>query len=169
MAISRFIDDTRDSRHQLLSEEGKIYSVATGSQSIDASGYLALEVTNPADSNKMIEVIRIEGGTLTTTTIDILRNAPLAVSGFSLSPLNRNWNCTDSSAMTVKYITQATDPTSGGDLLTSVIQTSGKISMTYDGEFVLPGTTSDNHFSLRIKNNTSEANTLSVSITWLEP
>jgi hypothetical protein len=168
VAIQRFLDNIRDTRHQLLSEEGKIYSVATRSQSVNASGYLVLEITNPADSNTMIEVIRIEGGTLTPTTIDILRNAPLAVSGVSVNPLNRNWNYADGSAMTVKYVTQDTDPTSGGDLLTSVIQTSGAISMIYDGEYLIPGMLSDSQFSLRIKNNTSLSATISVGITWLE-
>lgn len=145
-----------------------MYSVATGAQSVNASGYLVLEITNPADSNTMIEVIRIEGGTLTPTTIDILRNGPIAVSGVSLNPLNRNWNYADNSAMTAKYVTQDTDPTSGGDLLTSVIQTSGAISMLYDGEYLLPGMTSDSQFSLRIKNNTSDTSTLAISITWME-
>jgi hypothetical protein len=169
VAIRRFLDDTRDSEHQILSEEGKIFSVATGAQSVNASGYLVLEITNPADSNAMIEVIRIEGGTRAPTTIDILRNAPLAVSGGSLTPLNRNWNYADNSAITAKYVIQDTDPTSGGDLLTSVIQTSGAISMIYDGEYLIPGLASDCQFSLRIKNNSSETNTLAISITWLEP
>ena len=169
MAIRRFLDDSRDSRHQLLNEEGKIHSVTTGVQSVTASGYMVLEITNPANSNAMIEVIRIEGGTLTPTTIDILHNTPLTVSGVSLNPLNRNWNYADSSAMTVKYVIQDTDPTSGGDILTSVIQTSGAISMLYDGEYLMPSMTADSQFSLRIKNNSSETNTLAISVTWMEP
>lgn len=164
----RFLDNTRDSRNQILGMEGKLYSVSTGSQSVAASGYLALEITNPANSNRMIDIIRVEGGTSTDTTIDILRNADLTVSGSSLTPLNRNWEYSDSSSITVMYITQASDPVSGGDLLTSVVDAGGSLSIRYDGEFILPSETIDGTFSIRARNETGQVNTISIGVTWIE-
>lgn len=168
MTVRSFLDVTRDSSNQILGMEGKLYSVATGSQSVVASGYLVLEITNPAASNKMIDIIRFEGGTSTNATIDILRNADLSVSGSSLSPLNRNWDYSDSSSITARYVTQAADPVSGGYLLTSVIGTGGSLSIGYDGEFILPSEATDETFSIRARNDTSQINTLSICVTWVE-
>jgi len=165
MTIRRFIDD---SVHQ-LEYEGKIYSISTGVQSVEASGYLALEITNPANSNSTIEVSRITGGSNASGTIDILRNGSLVVSGISLNPRNRNWDFADDSAMSVQYVTQDTDPISGGDLLGSTISPGGTISVLYDDAFIIPNATTDRSLLLRIKNNTSLASTVSLTITWLEP
>jgi len=166
--VEYFLDVTRDSRNQILVMEGKIYSVATGSQSVAASGYLALEITNPSNSNNMIDVIRVEGGSSSNATIDILRNANLNVSGSLLTPRNRNWDHSDSSLITAKYIAQAADPVSGGDLLTSIIETGGSLSIRYDGEFMIHGEATDETFSIRVRNDTGQINTLSISLTWIE-
>jgi len=162
------VDDSKLNRHEILNENGKLYSVTTGPQSVAASGYLVLEINNLADSNKWMEVVRIEGGVNASTNIDILRNAPISVSGIALTPRNRNWSYADSSALSAQYVTQATDPTSGGELLTSVIQTGGSINIKYDGEFLILGGITDRQFSVRLANNTSQPNTLAISITWLE-
>ncbi len=165
MTIRRFFDDSV----RQLDYEGKIYSISTGTQSIDASGYLALEITNPANSNNTIEISRVTGGSTTSTTADVLRDASIAASGVSLTPRNRNWNFADDSAMSAQYVTQATDPTSGGDLLASTISPGGIISVLYDDAFIIPDATSDRSFILRIKNNTSLPSTVSLTITWIEP
>lgn len=162
------MDDTQFNRYEILNENGKLYSVSTGPQSVAASGYLVLEINNLADSNTWIEIVRIEGGASASTNIDILRNATITVSGVALTPRNRNWDFADSSALSAQYVTQATDPTSGGELLTSVIQTAGSINIKYDGEFLILGGITDRQFSVRLANSTSQPTTLAIGITWLE-
>ncbi len=168
MATKYFLDNTRDSQAQILNQEGKIYSVTTGLQTVNASGYMALKLTNPANSNNMIDIIRVEGGSTGTMTLDVLRNAALSVSGLTLSPCNRNWDYSDNSSMIVEYISQASDPVSGGDILTSFTILGGSLDIKYDGEFIIPDDSTDKRFIIRINNDTSETNKISIGVTWIE-
>lgn len=163
-----FLDSTRDSVHQILNEGGKIYSVVTGSQSLAANEYLALELANPADSDKMIGIIRIEGGSTGNVSIDVLRNASINVSGISVSPRNRNWSFADASSITAEYVTQASDPTSGGELLTTLVHSGGTLSVSYDGEYIIPGESTNKQFTIRAQNVSSQSNVVSIVVTWIE-
>lgn len=80
-----------------------------------------------------------------------MRNASFAAAGTSLTPRNTNFGFPDSSVVTAKYISQSTDPTTGGQLLQSFIQPSGGgvIIFDYDGRIKMtPGTT----FVVRLAN-----------------
>ncbi len=168
MAPKSFLDSNRDSQNQILNQEGKVFSVTTGFQSIEASGYLGFNFINPADSNNIIDIIRVEGGSTGSITLEVLRNAALSVSGLSLSPRNRNWDYSDNSSMVVEYISQLSDPVSGGDLLASYPKMGGEFSIRYDGEFVIPSDSSDKRLLIRINNTANDTNRISIGITWIE-
>lgn len=157
-----------------VSQGGQVYSISTGSQSVAVSGFLTVQVTNPANSNKTIYIERISGGSTTNTTIDILKNATITTgvppTPTTLTINNRNWNSGNNSSMTGKYVTATagTDPTVGGTLLSSIIQVGGPITLLYNGEFIIPSSTIDREFYIRLVNNGNQVNILSINITWWE-
>lgn len=151
----------------IKSEQGKYYMVSASALSIVLNGFLALQITNPADSGKTMYIDRVSGGLTATATVDILRNATFAAVGTTATPYNANWGAGDNSAMKAKYISQATDPTSGGTLLLSDSQASGPFEIGLGGRLIVPGTTSDRQLYVRVTNG-SVANTMSINIAWWE-
>ncbi len=148
-------------------QSGVMYFLTTGSISVVASGFLVVQMTNPVASGNMINIARISGGATVNTRIDLLRNASFAAAGTSLTPRNTNFGYPDSSVVTAKYISQSTDPTTGGQLLHSFIQPSagGVVTFNYDGRIKMtPGTT----FVIRLANLATSANPMTSNIGWWE-
>jgi hypothetical protein len=146
---------------------GKLYTVVTGPQPLDISGFLMVQVNNPANSNKVMRIQRVSGGSVNNTKIDILKNATFPDAGTPLIPRNRNWGFADQSVMIAKFLV-GEDKTVGGTLMSSRIQTGGPIEINYDGEFYVPYITSASQFYVRIQNNSTSPMRLSVNITWSE-
>ncbi|WP_110113173.1 hypothetical protein [Bacillus sp. CGMCC 1.16541] len=153
---------------QMAAMEGNFYSVTTGRESVAANGFLSIQLTMPANSNRTIYVQTVFGGATTNTTVDLLFNATFAAAGTAITPVNTNSGSTNTSAIVGKYISQATDPTTGGTLFSSIIQTGGTVTEIYDGAVVVPSTTSDRTLYTRLTNNTNQVNILAITITYWE-
>lgn len=147
---------------------GQVYTACTGSISVSANGFLVLQLTNPAHSGKILYINRISGGATTNTTFDMLKNATFSATGTPITPQNTNWNFSNSSAATIKYLSQGTDPTTGGTNLISIIQTGGPLILDYGGLYIIPYGPTDRELYLRLTNNTNQVNILSINITWWE-
>jgi len=147
---------------------GQVYDITTGSIDVVANGFLLVQLTNPANSGKTIYIARIAGGSLVNTTLDIFKNATFSGSGTPITPHNNNWSYSDASACTAKYINSATDITSGGTLMITFIQTGGQMLIAFDGRLVIPSSTSDREYYIRLKNNTNQTNTCSFSLAYWE-
>lgn len=152
----------------IKSQQGNYYGITTGAQSVVANGFLVVQLTNPANSGKTINISSIRGGATVNTTLDVFKNATFAAAGTPLTPRNRNWAFADASAVTGKWLTQGTDPTTGGTLLASMIQTGGSVDVSYEGRIIIPSATTDRQFYIRLTNNVNQANTLAVTIAWWE-
>lgn len=147
---------------------GHVYDITTGSIDVAANGFLLVQLTNPANSGKTIYIVRIAGGSTVNTNLDIFKNATFSPSGTSITPHNNNWSYSDASSCTAKYSNSATDITSGGTLMITFIQTGGQMLIAFDGRLVIPSSTSDRQFYIRLKNNTNQTNTCSFSLAYWE-
>jgi hypothetical protein len=147
----------------------QLYTI-TAVTTVAANGFLVMQLTNPANSNKAIRIDRVSGGASVNTTFDTFKNATFSVTPTILTVLNRNWGSGNTSVMTAKYAIAASgaDPTTGGTLMSSVIQTGGPVSREYDGEFYVPYGSTDRQFYVRLTNNTAASNLVALNITWEE-
>jgi len=150
-----------------VSELGSLYSVTTGAVSVAASAFLVLQLTNPANSGKTFYINTVSGGSSVTTTMALYQNATFAAAGTPLTPLNLNWNFSNSSIATAKDLTQATDPTTGGTLISTLVQPAGVVNNLYYGSLIIPSGTSSREFYVRLTNAAS-VNNLSINVTWWE-
>lgn len=142
---------------------GSLYYVSTGAIALTLAGFVVLQLTNPASSTKNLFIARFMTGTSASATFDLLRNATFAAAGTTLTPRNANFASPDASVATAKFINQATDPTTGGQLLASLVQTDAALA-DYNGALVVtPGST----IALRASNITLTL-TLSLNATWWE-
>jgi len=148
-------------------KNGQVYDITTGDISVVGSGYLATQLTVPANQNKTIYILRLIGGSTVNTTFEIYRNATFS-GGTSITPANNNWNFSGGSTCTAKYISQATDPITGGTLLISLVQIGGGLLLPFDGRIVIPSSTTDRQFYLVLKNKSTSSNLCSISLAYWE-
>lgn len=145
--------------------DGILYIASTTSQLVLTGDFLLFQITNPAGSGKNINIARLTGGATTSTTMDIIRDGTFAAAGTAMTPRNRNTLFPDASVMTTKYITAAVDPTVGGVLWSSTIQSGGPLGIEYFGRYIVsPGHT----FYIRLTNTSLITNSLSANVTWWE-
>ncbi len=149
-------------------DQGQVYDITTGGINVAANGFLLFQLTNTSNSGKTINIIRLAGGSTVNTTLDIMRNAAFASSGIGITPHNNNWDYSDTSVCSAKYLTSGSDVTSGGSLLISYIQTGGQTLFPFDGRLVIPSSTSDRQFYIRLTNNTNQVNRCSLSLAYWE-
>lgn len=152
---------------KIKSDQGQYYIAVVSAVTIVISGFLTLQITNPANSRKTMYIDSVFGGFTGSATVGVLRNATFAAAGTTVTPRNANWSFGDSSSMTAKYLSQLTDPTSGGTLLSANSIASGPFSINYGGRLIVPGTSSDRQLYLRVTN-AAVANTVSVNVAWWE-
>lgn len=149
-----------------VSELGRLYSVCTGLISVASGSFLCVQLTNPANVGVTLYIATVTGGSAVTSNLEIFRNATLT-SPTPLTPRNRNWSFTDSSSATAGY-TNGADTTTGGILLAAFVQTGGMLVREYNGQFIIPGTSTNRTFYLRLTNTANQSNTMSATITWWE-
>jgi len=148
--------------------DGKFFAVSTGSQTVAANGFLVVQGTVPINVGKTIYITRISGGATVNTTIDFFLNANFATTGTSVTPANTNAGSVNTSVVTAKFLSQATDPTTGGVQISSIIQIGGPVVIDINGRYIIPSSTSVRTFYLRLANNANETNLLSININWWE-
>ncbi|MED5018146.1 hypothetical protein P9847_12610 [Paenibacillus chibensis] len=111
------------------------YTITTGSQSVSgANGFLALVLTNPANSRKIIRFELIRATSSVSSVISMYRNATLSVSGTSATPRNTNWGFADASVVTGTWVAQTGNPVTGGVLLQTIQQLGGPTEIHFDGK-----------------------------------
>lgn len=148
--------------------QGQFFTITTGSQSVTTmNNVLVVQMTIPANSNKTVYIQRVSGGATANTVIDILYNATFAAAGTSQTPVNTNQGSSKTSVVSAKFTT-GTDPTTGGTLVNSIIQTGGPVVIDYDGRLIIPSTTTDRTFYVRLINTSGGTNSLSVNISYWE-
>ncbi|MDD3268838.1 MAG: hypothetical protein PHX14_05905 [Syntrophomonadaceae bacterium] len=147
---------------------GQIYDITTGSIDVAANGFLLVQLNIPAETNKTVYIIRLAGGATVNTRLDILRNAAFSGSGTAITPHNNNWSYLDSSTCTAKYSNSASDTTSGGELMITLIQNGGQMLVAFDGRLVIPSSSTERQFYIRIKNDTNQVNSCSLSLAYWE-
>lgn len=149
---------------EMESIRGALFVATTGSISVVANGFLALRLSNPT-SSYYANIQRFSGGSTVNTTIDIYKNATLTATGTSFTPRNFNTLYTDNSSMNVEYLSQGTNPVSGGTLLSTFVQTGGILFCTLDAALkIAPGT----NVVLRLTNNTNQTNLCSINVLFCQ-
>lgn len=146
---------------------GQVYDITTGDINVDANGYLAVQLTVPANINKTVYILRLIGGSTVNTTLDIYRNATFS-GGTSITPVNNNLDFTGGSVSTAKYKSQLANPVIGGTLMISFVQTGGGILLPFDGRIVIPSSTTDRQLYLVLKNKTNQSNICAISLAYWE-
>lgn len=152
------------------SAAGKFFSVTTGDQTIPSSGFLALQLTVPADIDKTIYIWRIAGGSQTTAVIDTYRNATFSggTSGTSITPYPENWSyASGTTSVICQYLISASDPTSGGEPISTVVA-NGLVMASYDGRVIIPSSTSDRTFYVILRNKTNQTNVAAATLAYAE-
>jgi hypothetical protein len=153
---------------QQAGRDGTFFVVSTGSQAVVANGFLAVQINIPANVSRTVNISRVSGGASVNTTIDLLFNATFAAAGTALSVINGNAGSTRTSITTAKFISQATDPTSGGTRLNSIIHTGGPLVYDVDGRYIIPSGVLAYTFYVRVINNTNQSNLLSINVSFWE-
>jgi len=150
---------------EIAARMGNLYETATGGVTVPANGFLCVQITNPSGTGKKVLIQRVTGSGLKPFRWDLKRNASFVNPGTALTPRNMNFEFTDSSNLTVKYISQSTDPSLGGSLISSRIVTGGTLGVDYNGSLIIP---SGYTFLMQMRNLNSHTVELSANITWVE-
>ncbi len=145
---------------------GRVFSVTTGDQSIPGSGFLAVQLTIPANSEKTIYIVRVAGGSLSNAVIDTYRNATFS-GGTNITPYNENWGFSGGSACTCKFLINSTDPTTGGQNISTIVA-NGLVLASYEGRLIIPSSSSDRQFYLVLRNKSSSTNIAAATIGYME-
>ena len=149
-------------------QNGKYYELTTGSQAItDANGYLALQLTNPANSGKTVYINTVRATSSVATIISTYKNATLNITGTSAIPHNTNWAYSDASLVTGRWVAQSSDPTSGGVLLQQMNQIGGVMELNLEGLRVIPSLTTNQTYYILLQNSAANSN-LSINVEWWE-
>ena len=156
------------SQSYTAAQNGKYYELTTGSQAItDATGYLALELTNPAGSGKTVYMNTVQAMSTVATIISTYKNATLNITGTSVIPHNTNWAYSDSSVVTGRLVAQTSDPTSGGVLLQQINQIGGVTEYNLEGRRIIPSLTTNQTYYILLQNSAANSN-LSINVGWWE-
>ncbi|PZD92984.1 hypothetical protein DNH61_25640 [Paenibacillus sambharensis] len=150
------------------SQDGAFFTVSTGPVSVAANGFLALQLIVPANVSRTVYIARFLGGSSVNTTIDFFFNATFAATGTTLAVVNGNAGISRASNTSSRFITQTTDPTTGGARLNSIIQPGGPLVVELDGRFIVPSGPAARTFYVRMANNTNQTNLLAANISFWE-
>lgn len=145
--------------------QGRYYTVNTGVVNVGANNLLVLLLTNPTGSTKIVRIARIMGGSYTDTTIQIVRNATFAAEGTAVTPRVTNFSATDSSVITGKWITQSTDPTTGGINIYTYVQNGEPKEYVFDGRIAI---NAGNRIAIIVTNNTNKVYPITINVDWRE-
>jgi hypothetical protein len=149
-------------------QPSQVYILTTGNQTVaNANGFLALQLTNPANSGKTISIHSVRATATAATTLSLYKNATLNVTGTAATPHNTNWGLPDASVVTGSWVSQTANPTSGGVLLQTINQTDEAMEISLDEGYILPSMASDQTFYILLQNSATDA-ILSINVDWSE-
>lgn len=150
---------------EIAARMGNLYEAATDGVPVPANGFLCIQITHLSGTGKSALIHRVTGSGIKPFRWALKRNASFVNPGTSLTPRNMNFEFPDTSSLTVKYISQSTDPSVGGSLLASRLVTGGSLGVDYNGSLIIP---SGYSFLMQMKNLNSHTVELSANITWVE-
>lgn len=149
----------------LAAIQGRYYVVNTGAVNVGANHLLVLLLNNPTGSSKIVRIARVLGGSSTDTIIQIVRNATFAAAGTPVTPRVTNFSDTDISIVTGKWITQASDPTTGGVIIYTYVQNGEPKEYVFDGRIAI---SAGNSIAIIATNNTHQVNPIAINVDWRE-
>ncbi|SHJ49409.1 hypothetical protein [Paramaledivibacter caminithermalis] len=127
---------------ETLSSRGNIYIVSVGIILIPKGDYLALSISNPIGSGKILSLGNICVSSVVQSSFLIYRNLPF-VGGTDIIPRNGNNKFGDNCAATAEYKILTSEPTGGSEVLIGgFIQESGVTIYPCDGNVQIAPNTS---------------------------
>lgn len=161
----RLYDPTGVSPAELnASSLGLFFFATSGPMTLPANSFAGIELNNPTGSNKQVHIARIIDGATLSTSFTLIKNGTFA-GGTLLPSYNANFGSSQSSGVTVKMISQSSDPFSNASPFSTTIQSTGSIMNDLNGRIILPPNTS---LGIRIVNNTPQPNLVGITISWWE-
>jgi hypothetical protein len=142
---------------------GVLYYSTTSTQTVAANGFLSLQLSNPTAANRAARVVRVFAGAQVNTAEFYIRNGTLN-GGVTVGAFNGNFAFPDRSQMIPSISISTVNPVTGGVTLSSVIQTSGPPVINENGRLIVPP---GSRFIVSLQN-LAAANTLSISVSWVE-
>jgi hypothetical protein len=154
--------------YYFAAQHGYFYTITTGNQVVtEANGFFALQLVTQNNSGKTIRIQSVQVSSQVAITINIYRNATLNVSGTSLTPRNTNWGSPDASVVTGSWVSQASDPTSGGVLLQAFNQVEGITELDFDGRHVIPSMATNQQYYILVQSSVANS-PVSINVSWWE-
>jgi hypothetical protein len=158
--------------------KGVLYSVNLDPGTLNAKtsgtdGIIAICLSNPEDSGKVLYLNRVMHGLVVTGTednsidLDILKDGNWTGTG-TLTAYNRNFSYTDRGAMTINYVHATnTNPLSSGTLISTrrTGASTAQVILEIAGEIIVPPAHS---CTIKVSNASSKSAISSLSIVWWE-
>lgn len=127
---------------ETASSKGNIYVVTIGIILVPKDQYLALLISNPLDSGKVLSIGTICSSSVVKASFLMYRNLPFA-GGTAIIPRNGNNHFSDNCVATAKYNILASQPTGGSEVLMGgFVQESGVTIYPCNGNIQVASNTS---------------------------
>ncbi|KJR48378.1 hypothetical protein UF75_1176 [Desulfosporosinus sp. I2] len=158
---------TTSNAMDLAANQGRYYLLDTGVVNVGANHIMALEIDNPIASTKILRISRVTGSSNDDTTITIMRNSSFLAAGTAVTPHVTNFSSTDSSAvaLTCKWITQPTNPVTGGANIGTFVQNGDPIELDFSGRIVIGAGKS---IVIIVTNNSNQTHPVAMTVAWRE-
>jgi hypothetical protein len=143
---------------------GLYFFATSGPLSLSANSFMGIELHNPAGSDKQVYIAQIIDVATTNTSFTLIRNGTFE-GGTLIPSYNANFGSSHSSGVTVKMISQSSDPFTEALPFSTVIQPSNSIMIDFDGRIILPPNSS---LGIRVASNSPQPNLVGFTICWWE-
>lgn len=139
---------------RVSAQAGNFYSITTGVQSITTlTPFFVVQITNPSSSSKTINIQSVFGGSFARAA------------GTAITPRNTNFNFSDNSVATAKFLIANADPTTDGNILYTIITGTGTTLIDFSQRIIVTG---NQTFYIRVQNTSAATLSASISIDWAE-
>lgn len=149
------------------SQLGQLFGVSNDTVSVPAGQPLWLQLTNPANSGKVLHLQRIVGGINEgACEINLYQNAPPLANANPVSITSRNWGSANTSSA-VATISTNSGPVFVG-LLQNTFHSAGYFELEFKGELIIPSAAADQTFTLQIINVSPVTINADITVVWSE-
>lgn len=149
------------------SQLGQLFGISNNTVSVPVGQPLWLQLTNPANSGRVLHLQRIVGGINEgACEINLYQNAPPLENSNPVPITRRNWGAANTS------IAVATISANSGPVFVSLLQntfhTAGYFKLEFQGELVIPSAATNQTFTLQLINVSPATINADVTIVWSE-
>jgi hypothetical protein len=150
------------------SQLGQLFGLNIETTGVSTLQPLWVQITNPANSGKVLHIERIVGGINTgSCEINLYQNAPpLNNSNPIFSITRRNWGSTNNSIVTAT-VSGDSGPIFVG-LLQNTFHTAGYFELEFNGELIIPSSNTNQTFSIQIINTSGMGIVVDFAVIWSE-